>query len=344
MIAAILAASITFTATATGVGRGTPVEFVFAGPNTDRGYESMFLIDGSVDDFCTRLEAAGLKPGRPIDARQCRFWPIGTPIRFEPALTNFIEGTMPQGLPSGRPIYTGGARLEDGRCDAGTNMPASVFSIYTLAQSPIVLDGFYGQGAVYNAFTARKTLKKGERFSFKVSWDEKGASTKSLHLTVRPGNASEIIRTLKAESEKCAVEALVGFADDLTVGEAAQMANALATIDSPRIKVNGCSNLFYRAFLPLVKWRDRKERIVQPFELTLGGTTEKLVVIEEDWSVEGMDPKLTPKEIPFDAAASYAKTDTCFIFASAQTPISRIRQAMDRLKGSHVGVWYVFTE
>ena len=47
--AAILAASMTFTATATGVEKGTPVEFVFAGGNTDRDYETMFLIDGSVD-------------------------------------------------------------------------------------------------------------------------------------------------------------------------------------------------------------------------------------------------------------------------------------------------------
>ena len=55
MLSAILAASLTFTATATGVEKGTPVEFVFAGRNTDRDYESMFLLDSTVDDFCRNL-------------------------------------------------------------------------------------------------------------------------------------------------------------------------------------------------------------------------------------------------------------------------------------------------
>ena len=58
-LSALLAASFTFTATATGVEKGAAVEFVFAGPNTDRDYETMFVIDGSVDEFCAKLEKAG---------------------------------------------------------------------------------------------------------------------------------------------------------------------------------------------------------------------------------------------------------------------------------------------
>lgn len=188
----------------------------------------------------------------------------------------------------------------------------------------------------------RNTLKKGERIQFKISWDEGGIPTKSLHLTVRPGNAQAILKKLKAESEKHPVDAMIGFADELTVGEAAKVSQALATIDSPRVKINGCSNIFYRAFLPLVKWRDRKERLVQPFELTLGDP-DRLEFIEEDWSVEGTDPKLTPKNISFQEAASHEKTDTCFIFADTETPVSRVCMAMRRLRESRVRVWYVFT-
>ena len=72
MIAAILAASLSFTATATGLEKGAPVEFVFAGRNTDRDYETMFLIEDSVDEFCTKLEAAGLPRGKPPDVVQAR--------------------------------------------------------------------------------------------------------------------------------------------------------------------------------------------------------------------------------------------------------------------------------
>ena len=342
MTGAIIAAALTFTATATGVEKGTPVEFVFAGRNTDRDYESMFLIDGTVDDLCSRMERAGLPRGTPTDALRCRLWPVGCRVGFEPSLTNFIAGTMPEGLPAARPIYTGGTRLANGACDAGTNMPASVFSIYTLAQSPIVYDGIYDQGAVYGAFTALRTLKKGERFTFTVSWDP-GTLPKPLHLTARPGCGAEIINRLKSESEKGPVDALIGFADDLTVTEASAIANALSVIDSARTRINGCSNIFYRAFLPLVKWRDRRERLVQPFELTLGNP-DRLVFINEDWSVDGPDPKLTPQEISFADAAKHPRTDTCFIYASGQTTVSRIREAQQKLPEGQVKNWYIFTE
>ena len=342
MIATILAATLTFTATATGVEKGTAVEFAFAGRNTDRDYETMFLIDDSVDAFCRKLEQAGFPRGKPTDTSACDLWPVGCPIAFDPPLTNFISVTLPQGIAAAHPIYTGGTRLEDGRCEAGSEMPASVFSLYSLAQSPIVFDGIYEQGSVYGSFTVRKTIKKGERLSFTISTVSE-ILPKSLHLTVRPGNSSEILNRLKSESEKGAVDVLIGFSDELTVAEASAMANALSVVDSARIKINGFSNIFYRAFLPLVKWRDRKERLAQPFELTIG-TPDRLVYIDEDWSVDGPDPKLTPQELAFEEAAKHPKTDTCFIFATANTTIARVVSAMTKLRGSQVRNWYVFAD
>ena len=238
-------------------------------------------------------------------------------------------------------VYTGGTRLKDGSCEANTNMPASVFSTYSLAQSPIVPNDIADQGAVYGSFAANKVLKKGERVSFTVSWDAQ-SKPRSLHLTVAPGNAVEVFKRLRTEAEKGEVDALVGFSDDLTVAEATAAANALATIDSARVKINGCTNIFYRSFLPLVKWLDRQERLVQPFELTLGDP-DQLVFIEEDWSGEGEDPKLTPKTIPFAEAVKYPRTDTCFIFTTAETRLSRIRDAMSKLGEAKVRNWYVFT-
>lgn len=342
MIVPILAATLTFTATATGVEKGAAVEFAFAGRNSDRDYETMFLIDDGVDEFCRKLERAGFPRGKPTDARSCILWPVGCPISFNPPLTNFVAMSMPKGLTSAQPIYTGGTRLENGNCEAGSEMPASLFSLYSLAQSPIVLDGIFDQGAVYGSFTVRKALKKGERVSFTVSL-ENATPPQSLHLTVRPGNSAEILNRLRSESEKGAVDALIGFSDELTVKEATAMANALSVVDSVRTKINGCSNIFYRAFQPLVKWRDRKERLTQPFELTLG-EPDRLVYIDEDWSVEGNDPKLTAQEISFADALNHTKTDTCFIFAPATATIARISAAMAKLKGIQVTNWYVFAE
>ena len=342
MISVLLAASLTFTATATGVEKNVPVEFVFAGRNTDRDYEAMFLVDDSVDELCARMEKAGLPCGRPTNAKLCRLWPIGCPVRFEPALTNFIacsSGAMSRLLDA--PVYTGGTRLENGLREAGTNMPASVFSTYTLAQSPIVPSDIVEQGVVYGSFTPRRVMKKGEKVTFTVSWDADELPRK-VHLTACPGNASEILKRLRTESEKGVVDALIGFSDDLTVREATAVANALSAVDSTRVRINGCSNVFYRAFLPLVKWLDRQERLVQPFELTLGNP-DTLVFIEEDWSGDNPDPKLTPKTIAFSDTGKFTRTETCFIFAEPTNRISQITAAMSKLKGSAVSNWYVFT-
>lgn len=340
MIAAILAVSITFTATATGVEKGTPVEFIFAGRDTDRDYESMFLVDGSVKELCDRLEKAGVPRGRPVDADRCRLWPVGCRISFEPSLGGFVDVKMPEGLAAADPIYTGGTRKQDGSCEADKDMPSSVFSAYSLSQSPIVYNGIFDQGAVYGSFTAGRKLKRGERIAFTVTADP-ATFPRTLHLTVRPGNSVEVLKTLREESEKGEVDALIGFDETLTISEATAVANALATIDSPRVKINGCTNIFYRSFLPLVKWRDRKERLVQPFELTIG-EPDKLVFIEEDWSVEGNDPKLTPRQITFDEAAQKDRTDTCFVFASPDTRLSKVLSSMANLKGAKVKNWYVF--
>ena len=341
MFCSLIAAALTFTATATGVEKGTAVEFVFAGKQTDRDYETMFLLDDSVDDFCAKLEKAGLPRGKPTDIVRCRLWPVGCRLKFEPELSTYISGKMPEGLAESDPIYTGGTRLPDGLCDAGTNMPNSVFSIYSLAQSPIVYNGIYDQGLVYSSFTAKETLKKGERIRFTVSWDEK-SMPKFLHLTARPGNAVELVKQLKAESDKAELDVLLGFDGEMTVAEATAVSTALSTIDSSRVKLNGVSNVFYRSFMPLVKWRDRKERLVQPFELTIGDP-DKLVFIEEDWTVEGTDPKLTPKEIAFADAVKYERTDACLIFADADTKVSRILESMKRLGDKKIKSWYVFT-
>lgn len=342
MLSVLLSATLTFTATATGVEKGSAIEFVFAGKDSDRSYETMFLLDDTVDEFCAKLEKAGIPRGKPTDLAACRLWPTGCTLRFEPSLADFISGKMPEGLPDSDPIYTGGTRLANGRCDAGTNMPLSVFCTYTLAQSPIVYNGIYSQGIVYNSFSAAKTLKKGERFTFTVSGDAR-TMPRQIHLTAKPGRGVELLKRLREESDRSEIDVLVGFSDDMTVAEAKAVSAALSSIDSPRVKLNGVTNVFYRSFVPLEKWRDRQERLQQPFELTIA-EPDQLVFIDEDWTVEGDDPKLTPKTISFAEAVKYPKTDACLIYADATTSVARVTAAMRKLEKSKIRNWYVYTK
>ena len=342
ILSALLAATFTFTATATGVDRGAPIEFVFVGKNSDRDYEAMFFLDEPIDRFCRRIEEAGLPRGKPIDQASCRLWPCGCALQFDPPISNFVNGALQEGETPAL-IYTGGTRTPSGSCTAETEMPAALFSVYTLAQSPLAFDGIFDQGDVYGRLTAKQTLEKGTRHTFTVTWDETKMPM-HLDLTLRKGNAAELLKLLKTKSERCDLDVCVGFNGDVSIAEATAFAQALATIDSVHVKVNGCQNVFYRAFLPLVKWRDRQERLHQPYELTLEPDGhEKFLFIEEDWSVEGDDPKLTPREIAFKDAAQHPQTDTCFVYADPQETIERLVKVMGKLKESAVRNWYVFS-
>ena len=339
MLASILAAAFTFTATATGVDKGTSIEFMFAARGTDRDYESMFVIDEPVSEFCRRLESAGLPRGRPVDQDKCRLWPSGCSITFQPALSTFVKGTPLVDAPF---VYTGGTRDAKGRCEADDEMPMALVANYTLPQAPFVHDGIFEQGAAYGRFTAVETLKKGQKVEFTISWDEK-TLPKQMDLVAKSGHLPELIKALRQAADAGEIDVCVAFDGDLSVSEATAVANALSSIDSSRVKINGCSNIFYRAFQPLVKWLDRKERLQQPFELSLyPDGSEKLLFIDEDWSVPGDDPKLTPQEITVQQAVSKVKTDTCFIFVDPSEKVSRVLTAMKRLNGTKVKNWYVF--
>ena len=343
MLLSCLAAAFTFTASATGVEKGSTVEFLFIGQDSDRAYEAMFTIDMPVADFARAIEKAGMKSGQPIDPEACRVWPVGTPVAFEPDISKFVSVDESEGFSLGRIVYTGGQKGTNGVPFASTEMPSSVCSFYSLGQSLFLPEGMLGQGDVYGKFHAGQTLKKGTKYAFTVSWND-ADRPRHIALHAVPGNSTELIKKLKEESLSSNVDVLVSFDKELTIGEATLFARALDLVDSVRVKITGCreGSLFFRAFLPLVKWTERQNRIVQPFELTLRAEGDELVFIDEDWNVDGDDPKLTPKTISFEEALTKEKTDTCFVFAAPDTKLDRVYTAMRKLKGSKVRNWYVF--
>ena len=345
MISALLAASLTFTATATGVEKGTPIEFLFAGKDSDRDYETMFLLDEPLGELCARLEKAGLPRGRAPSVADCILWPTGCAASFAPAMSDFIETKWPDGVTPSGFVYTGGTRDEKGAAVAGETMPQSFCALYTIAQSPFVFNGIYPQGVVYGAHVAKAELKKGERRTFTVTWDEK-SMPRRLELSFTPGAAAGLIRQVQEAASAGDVEVLADLDPTLTVDEATKIAQALAVVDSPRVRVNGrrAGRLFYRAFIPKVSWRERLQRLAQPFELTVGETpdADSLVFVEEDWNVEGDDPKLTPKKIAFADAKKHERTDTCFLYAPKGMTLGRIYSAMEKMSGARIINWYVF--
>lgn len=342
MISLLFSASLAFSATATGVEKGTPVEFLFAGRASDRDYETMFILNEPIDEFCARLEKAGLPRGTVASSATCDLWPTGCKVTISPSPADYVETVLPNGILSADWIYTGGSRNEKGTPLASEDSTRPFGSYYTLSAAPLVWNGIYNQGDVYGAHKARVQLEKGTRVSFTLSWDE-NAAPRRLDATFKPETASAEFLRLKDASKEGEVVVRARFDPAMTVSEAQRLANAISLIDSPRVKFNGHhpGELFYRAFLPSISWLDRQQRLTQPFELTLGAPN-KLVHIEEDWTVEGNDPKLTAKEIPFEAAANYPKTNTCFIYATGATRLEEVFKAMKALQKASIVNWYVF--
>ena len=345
ILPSLAAAVFSFYATATGIAKGTPVEFFFAGEGSDRDYETMFLLEGSADDFCKGIEAAGVPRGEAQNPKECLLWPVGCPVTIEPSIDDFILRECAPGSPTNlQVIYTGGTRGRSGRALAADEMPLSVFSLYTLDQSPLLFDGIVEQGNAYGHNLARVTLKKGDRVKFTIRWD---GETRPSRMSVRfaPGNLASVLKSIKERSSEGSLVLSVAFAPELSIREAEAVANALSLIDSPKIKINGRekNGFFFRAFLPSIKWLDRKERLVQPFELHLSSGNPCLLFIEEDWTVEGMDPRLTEREISFANAAKYPKTDTCLIYAKKDSTLGEVVKFLPKLPET-VHTHYVYGE
>ena len=170
----------------------------------------------------------------------------------------------------------------------------------------------------------------------------------------KEGDMAEVLTWLHAQSEAGREPYLtIHFDDAMPLRRAVGVAHVFDIVDGKGIKLDGKADdgLYPRAFLPQEKWREHKDRHPQPFELHVtqaeGGTlSKKLVFIEEDWTVEGLDPKLTPRDYPFTeweefpklvikAGGTDSKVRLLFVHAPADLPLSTfmpgVRAVADRL-------------
>lgn len=334
--------SVKFSATATGIVPNATVEFLLVDPDSDRDYESVFVTEASVSEIATALEKAGIPLGRPVGERACRFWPAGPRVTISPDPWQYVtdKELETDHLPA---IFTGGVRDASGSPLADSVMPKAVFAFYGLDQSLILLDDALDQSVTYGRFAAKRELEKGTRVEFTVSWDGT-TRVPPYRLSLKPGNLKESLEAMRSAAGECGLDVATSFSPEMTVAEATTAANALAILDSRQVRINGFDEgqFFYRAFLPLEKWRDRKERLTQPLEVVLSGTNETFTVIDEDWNVEGLDPLLTPRTVSFDEACK-VNTDTCFVFLPPDTKLERLYILRKSLPPS-LRNWYFYAD
>ena len=362
--------SVTFTGKATGLAAGETIEFFAVGPISDHDYESLIVTDDSPSAIAAAMDSVGVPRGCSPDPSKAAIWPQGPRVTIEARLKGgefmpaeaWVNDAMPiegegAGILRTESRWTGGSRDGAGECIASTNMPCAVWALYNHSPSLVQLDGIFEQSVTYGRFSPKSKLPNGAEMEVRIRWD--GSSNASVRdVCISKGeDLKALVGSFRDDPSSANGDLFVRlkFALDVPLGEAVLAARAFDILDGPALKMNGCADgeFFYKAFLPNEGWRDRPGRIFQPFELHIGEDgSRKFIYVEEDWSGEGLDPILRPREMPFlewselkpligglDAAAE--KITVMFIFAPSSTPMSAIRPVLGAL-GDRVTTFYIF--
>ena len=361
--------SVRFLVEATGLDKADPAEFFAIGPLSDRAYESLFVTVPSPAAIASALERVGVPRGVPPDIAGARLWPCGEKITLtaKPISTNgqdmaFADlvndvSEKEEGAILRAPfLYTGGVRDAAGAPVAATNIPCAVFALYSHSPSLLLLDGQFDQSSVYGRFRAKIGCAVGDLFELTLRWDGR-TTVLRRDVAFTMANMKERLAALRAEAAGRDLFVIPSCGEGTTVDEAASIAQALSLLDGKGLKVGGAApgRFFYRAFLPDPAWRERPGRIFQPFEVHVAADgAKKFVFIEEDWSGEGLDPVLKPRETSFTEWAELSKLiaqtgekgvkiNVLFIFAPKATTVSTLTPIIPAV-GSRITTFYVFGE
>jgi len=282
-------------------------------------------------------------------------------------------------LGAGGLVFTGGCWADAGAvraCLTDTNMPSAVISLYNAPATIFDVPFQVGQSEVYGRLTLEKALPFGALMEVvlrplfpadgkpRVMPLTATASLAGSNLVVTCTGADgavlkraalgETLTWMRALSDQGReLFVTVGLDDALSLRQAADVTRVFVMLDGKGIKLDGKTErgVFPRAFQPQEKWRERQGRTPQPFELHVtrdaaGTIQKKLVFIDEDWNVPGLDPKLTPKEYPFEkwdefpelirkSGGPECKVTLLFVFAPKELPLSTfmpgVRAAADQL-------------
>lgn len=383
-------------AEAVGHREGITTEFLLIGPLSDRAYESVAVTVASPGDIARAVESLGIKRGGGIGSRPFRFWPCGermtatvrrldvkgSPVSPLHVLVTDQETESPL-IGNGGIVFTGG-RWKGDVCLTDNTIPASVMSLYNEAGSVFDVPFQVGQSDVYGRLSVAETLPYGALFEIvltpllpkdgrpRVLPVAVAVTTEEAQLKLvgsdeagEPliqGALSDVLLWMRSQSEaERELFVTLTFDDKLPLSMAAQVAQVFCMLDGKGIKLDSkaVDGLFPKAFLPQEKWRERKDRIPQPFELHLsrdsdGRLRKKMVFIEEDWTVEGLDPKLTPRDYPFESWEEFPglvtrvggednKVRLLFVFSPSDLPLATFMPGV-RSVAERLPLVYVFSE
>ena len=324
-------------AEAVGHAKGVTTEFLLVGPASDRAYEAAAVTIAKPSDIVQAMQSlGGLARGEGAGSRPFSFWPRGErmsvtvrnlsdPDGKEEPLQSLVSDTGGEPLLGSGIVFTGG-RWDGDACLTDTQQPCSVISLYNDAQTIFDVPFQAPQGTVYGRISLAKPLPYGQLLEVTITsvlakdglprvrqleiWvAQKKDEIFFFYPNGEDRNFTDTLAWMKAkDAEGLDLFITLRMHDDLPLAKAIEVARVFCMLDGKGIKLDGrgSGDVYPRAFLPQEKWREREGRTPQPFEIHItpnadGTFAKKLTFIEEDWTVEGLDPKLTPKDFPFNA-------------------------------------------
>jgi hypothetical protein len=396
---------ITLDVEATGLKEGDIAEFFMISLTSGHSYESLLISFAAPGDVIRALEFIGMTRGRPARHDRLQFWPKGERVfvnlhhgdRVIP-MEHCITNTQTQALlPKTGFVFTGSI-IEDGSNPpvylADTREPGSLASNYNEAESVLDLPHSAPQKSVYRrqSVSALGALPPGTLLQVTIEPEHKDGTkrVRDLILTIAPtdGDALEMAVTtpdgtrvtrngklntaLEFFTKEVAAQrdphVSIRFDERLAVGQIRPVCELLRPIDSTkgiRVEPPAPGQIYYKGFMPRDSFRDRKQRMAQPWELFLTGKGDtakaRLVRIAEAWERGSTRPTLTPHEqalagpgdlakaIADDAAAAKADKKrqrvlpVLLIFASKELSYGAVSAYVKAMPETHRTI-YIFAE
>jgi hypothetical protein len=352
----------------TGMNVGEPLEFFIIAENSGHDYESLMMAFAKPSDIHKALEKIGLKSGSPVDPDRHQFFPRGDRVsasvqwitegQEKPVVTAIEEVALENGeVMKAEPwVFTGSEfvpSLENTDVmdyAADERSPNSIASTFNLRNTVFDLPRQGSKTQTYGTFIRNPgvkappgtpmilILKPAAEGSYPAPLDfTVSISATEINLTGDNAPVAADLAELGArlnERENEEHFLTVVFDEGLSLTEAVENAKKVLLIeqhvDSVHINPPLEGHLYYRAFIPDPRFRDRTKRPSQPIELHLSqpGETLKGTVMEitEIWG-ETRIPDIQEKRILVDTPEAWMsylnereeKNPVLFLYADGDT-------------------------
>src|SRR5687768_3695983 len=301
-----------------GLDHGDPIEFFLIPPDSGKDYEALAVGYVRPSDVHKALEFIGMKPGRPVDYMQDKYWPKGERVlmsyeweengkpRKARAEELIIDTRTGKHLPVTGLIFTGSylLQMEEGAKPvyaADVADPRSIASNYNDRGTVLDVPRAAPQSTVYGfqktnpAYTFPRDLPVQIVLQPEYKDGKQRVRDVTLKATLPPGQENAGLKGLKfsltdASGKSIAdgatlVHIVAAFGklteaghdpyvtihiDDSmplrTVREFYELIMSMDVENGIRADPPPEGHLFYRAFFPEEKWRDRNERLGRPWE------------------------------------------------------------------------------